>query len=302
MNIMKIHYLLFILTFTVLLSSCLKSEDTDAEKRQKEEQQIVNYVKTKGYNIQPSSSGLYYIPEIAGTGEAPGDSDFVVIRYRGWTLDDKLFDSTDSTDVRTNLILPWFALSGPLKFSMGVYFPGWIETFKNMRVGGKSIAIMPSILSFNDYIPRKYEFELLEVIHNNYIYEKEKISNYVTSKGKELSDSTSSGLYFFETVAGTGAAPSAGKVAYVKYTGKLIDGRVFDQFYSTKSGNFTVGANSNIEGFNEAVNLMKEGGKATVVIPYYRGYGKYYQVNELNQIVIPWSSSLVFDIELVDVQ
>lgn len=301
MNYSSLKGFLFVLLPVLATVSCVDL-NSDSERRQQEEQQITNYIKTNNITVQPSASGLYYIPETVGTGDTPGDNDFVVVRYKGWTLDGQLFDSTDSADVQSGTILPWFKLSGPFKFSMKFNLPGWVETFKDMKAGGKAIAIMPSILTINDYIPRKYEFQLLEVIHNISAYERQKIDTFVVHHEKAIGDSTSSGIYYIETLTGTGSMPTSTSVVSVQYTGKLIDGRIFEQTATGKNLSFNIGGNQVLPGFEEAVLKMKVGGKATVVLPYYKAYGESAKVNSLNQIVIPWYSTLVFDIQLISVQ
>lgn len=307
-NNIKTNHLILLLFGGLTLSSCLKTK-TDDQKREDETQQIANYVQSKGYNVLPTASGLYYIPVTEGTGETPNDSDFVVIKYKARTLDDKLFDTTDSTDVLdVTAIYPFLAQKMPLKFYMKeTYFPGLTETLKKMKAGGKSIAIMPSILSLSylDYTPKKYEIELVEVIHNIADYERQKINAFITKIGENLADSTSSGLYYFETITGTGNPPTDGKVVSLKYSVRLIDGKVFQKTADGDLTSFTIGTNSAIPGFEEGIRKMKKGGTATIVVPYYLGYKDkaiYDVYNGASVLVIPWYSTLVYDIELDNIQ
>ena len=297
----KIQHFFLAFAFLVFVSSCNK-KDSDSDKQQKEEQQIADYVKTNNISVQPTSSGLYYISEKEGTGDTPGINDIVVIRYKGWTLDGQLFDSTDSTEVNNGSFSPSFKLCGPFKFNMKVDFPGWTETLMKMKAGGKAIAIMPSILVFNDYVPRKFEFELIEVIHDISAYEKQKISNYVAAKGKSFADSTATGNFYFETITGIGTAPSSDKTVAIQYIGMLLDGRVFGHSDSGTNYSFALGANAVLPGIEEAILKMKVGGMSTIVIPYYRAYDFDVKINSYNQIVIPWYSTLVYYIQLMSVQ
>lgn len=280
------------------MNSCDITSESE-KKQQEEEQKITNYINKNNITVKPTESGLYYISQTEGSGDTPGDNDFVVIRYKAWSLEGSLLDSSDSTDVQNNYFLPLFKLSGSIKFSMKNSIQGWIETLKKMKVGGKAIAIMPSLLTFKDNISRRYEFQLIEVIHDISSYERQKIDTFVVHNGKTLADSTSSGIYYIETSAGTGVSPSFGKSVSLKIEARLIDGRIFD---TSLNYAFTVGSKQVVPGLEEAVQLMKVGGKGTVVLPYYMAYGTNAEINIDKQIVIPWYSTIVYDLQLLSVQ
>ena len=108
---------------------------------------------------------------------------------------------------------------------------------------------------------------------------------------------TSTGLQFIEVEAGSGPAPQPGDVVSVHYTGMLTDGTVFD---SSRESNqpiqFPLGEGRVIPGWDEGIAMMREGGKARLVIPPDLGYGEQGAGG-----VIPPNATLVFDVELVDV-
>ena len=108
---------------------------------------------------------------------------------------------------------------------------------------------------------------------------------------------TRSGLKYTDLVVGTGPSPRAGQTAVVHYTGKLTDGTKFDS--SVDRGqpySFALGAGSVIKGWDEGVATMKVGGKRHLVIPPALGYGPSARPG------IPANSTLVFDVELLDVK
>jgi FKBP-type peptidyl-prolyl cis-trans isomerase FkpA len=285
--------------FLMLIGSCNKTQ-TDADKRLQEEQQLRNYVAKNYAGLQPSASGLYFKSEITGNGNAPVDSDMVIINYTAWTLDGTVFDSTDTSIIVANNIIPLFALGGPLQYNLSV-FPGWNEALLQMTEGGKAIALIPSILLYNDFVPRKYEFTLVKVIHNKAAYERQNIKDYLVKQGSVSIDSTN-GIYYIETFTGSGSTPVVGSNVYFQYTGMLLDGRVFDQSSSSYNAHFALGTDSVIPGFKSAILKMKKGGKATVVIPYNQAYKGSYVSDAYNQILIPWYSTLLYNIQLVDIQ
>lgn len=291
--------LLTVAVFTI--SSCLKDED--GEKRAQEKTKLDNYIKNQNITVTPTASGLYLIPELEGTGIAPADTDFALIKYNATDLDGIFYDGTDKAKAELNHVNPYFIMGGPFKIYMQGFLPGVTEGLKKMKEGGKATMIMPSSLAYNDYVPRIINVELIKVIKDPDAYEKEQITNFLdTAYNMSFADSVNSGIYYIEKVAGTGAAPSTGKFATIKYKGYLPDGRIFDQTEGTDYLKFLVGANQVISGMDNGVRLMKAGGKATIVIPYRGGYGfRGYTPPPYTHVLIPYFSTLVFDVELVSV-
>jgi len=106
---------------------------------------------------------------------------------------------------------------------------------------------------------------------------------------------TASGLQYVVEKEGTGAQPTAEDEVTVHYTGKLLDGTVFDS--SVNRGEpATFPLNRVIPGWTEGVQLMKEGAKYTFFIPSDLAYG----AQGVPQ-VIPPHSTLIFDVELIKV-
>lgn len=105
-------------------------------------------------------------------------------------------------------------------------------------------------------------------------------------------------LMITDTVVGTGAEAVAGKKITVHYTGKLTNGQVFDSSVSRgEPFTFDLGANQVIQGWEQGFAGMKVGGKRTIVIPPTLGYGERGAGG-----VIPPNATLIFDVELLNVQ
>ncbi len=109
---------------------------------------------------------------------------------------------------------------------------------------------------------------------------------------------TASGLIIDDTVTGEGAEAKAGQFVTVHYTGWLTNGNKFD---SSKDRNdpfqFSLGRGMVIRGWDEGVQGMKVGGTRKLTIPPELGYGAYGAGG-----VIPPNATLVFEVELLDVQ
>lgn len=107
---------------------------------------------------------------------------------------------------------------------------------------------------------------------------------------------TSSGLEYTITEKGSGKKPQAGDKVVVHYTGKLTNDTVFDS--SVKRGEpftFKLGAGQVIKGWDEAFQLLQVGDKATIKFGPELGYG----AQDMGKI--PPNSTLIFDVELLDV-
>jgi peptidyl-prolyl cis-trans isomerase A (cyclophilin A) len=111
----------------------------------------------------------------------------------------------------------------------------------------------------------------------------------------EFKNVTPSGLKYIVISEGTGPKPVATSNVKVHYTGMLTDGTIFDS--SVKRGTpIDFGLNQVIPGWTEGVQLMNEGSKYKLYIPYMLGYGEQGYPG-----VIPPKSDLIFEVELIKI-
>jgi FKBP-type peptidyl-prolyl cis-trans isomerase FkpA len=108
---------------------------------------------------------------------------------------------------------------------------------------------------------------------------------------------TASGLNILDLEVGSGEEAMAGKTVTVYYTGWFLDGEKFDSSLDRgETYSFQVGQSAVIRGWHEGVAGMRVGGWRRLVIPPELGYGAQGRAG------IPPNSTLVFDIELLDVK
>jgi len=104
-----------------------------------------------------------------------------------------------------------------------------------------------------------------------------------------------SGLRYEIVQEGTGVAPTATDTVKVHYTGKLVDGTVFDS--SVERGEtISFPVTGVIPGWIEALQLMPVGSKWRLVIPSDLAYG-----DQGHPPTIPGGATLVFEIELLEI-
>ena len=135
--------------------------------------------------------------------------------------------------------------------------------------------------------------EYEQMMQESAAQEADKIQQYVKDNNIKVAP-TPEGLYIVTTKKGTGPLPKEMDNLEVHYTGKLLDGTVFDS--SIPRGEpftFTLGAHQVIPGWEMALSKMHVGEKATVLIPSSLAYGERGNYN------IPPYSPLVFDVELI---
>jgi FKBP-type peptidyl-prolyl cis-trans isomerase FkpA len=140
--------------------------------------------------------------------------------------------------------------------------------------------------------------------------EKVDANKYITSN-KLMLKTTASGLRYVIFKPSTKPKPRAGDTVLVNYSGKLLNGQVFDTSIAAvaeKAGllqegrtyepiSFVVGSGQVIKGWDEGLLLLNAGAKAKFVIPSSLAYGEQGQGE-----TIPPYSTLVFDVELVSVK
>ncbi len=107
---------------------------------------------------------------------------------------------------------------------------------------------------------------------------------------------TQTGIRYVILRPGTGDSPKPGDKVNVLYVGRLLNGKVFDQATEAdKPFTFRVRREAVIEGWDQVLQLMKQGEKRLVIIPPELGYGTRGQPPKIGR-----NATLVFEIELLN--
>ncbi len=210
------------------------------------------------------------------------------VHYTGTLTNGVVFDSS-------------YTRGQPISFPLGqgAVIPGWDEGIGQLKVGSKARLIIPPELGYGaggagGVIPPNatlvFDVELVGISAGAPAAPSAVTpSDYV---------STTSGLKYYDFVVGTGAAPQAGQMVSVHYTGWLEDGKKFDSSLDRgQPFQFVIGQGQVIKGWDEGVLSMQVGGKRQLVIPAELGYGAQGAGG-----VIPPDATLIFEVELLDVQ
>lgn len=232
-----------------------------------------------------TDSGLQYYDLETGEGEVPAPGQPVTIEYTAWLDSGEYLASTK-------------VFGEPFQYNLNAdpsVFPGWDEGVSTMQVGGRRQLVIPPELALGEQgggrIPPNstliMEIELLEMGELVLPTEVDE-DDYTT---------TDSGLQYFDIEEGDGPEAETGQIVTVDYTGWLTSGLKFDSSLDRgQPFTFTLGNGEVIGGWDEGVAGMKVGGKRQLRIPADLGYGA------LGSGSIPPGATLIFDVELLDVQ
>ncbi len=123
--------------------------------------------------------------------------------------------------------------------------------------------------------------------------DREKLEEYIKENGLEdVAIAHESGLFYVVENPGTGVHPTVNSTIRIRYTGKLLDGKVFDE-----SSGALLQLGGTIMGWQIGIPLFKTGGKGKLLIPSALGYGAYPPYGG----TIPRHACLIFDFEIMDV-
>ena len=118
---------------------------------------IKAYIAKKGWTAQVTPEGIYYVTDVAGSGTAtPALSSYVTVYYKGYRLDETVFDSN-------------IAPKAPIEFLLRNLIKGWQIGFQKFKSGGKGKLLIPSAYAYGSsgsngipgYSPLVFEIELV---------------------------------------------------------------------------------------------------------------------------------------------
>jgi FKBP-type peptidyl-prolyl cis-trans isomerase FklB len=141
---------------------------------------------------------------------------------------------------------------------------------------------------------REKQMNKMKVVGDKNIEEAGKF--FAENKNKEGVFTLPSGLQYKILKSGNGATPMASNKIVAHYSGKLLDGTIFDSSYENGTP-LEIGVTEVIKGWTEALQLMKVGDKWELYIPSDLAYGSRGSGPQIGP-----NAALIFELELLDVK
>ncbi len=255
---------------------------------------------SKKDNVVTLKSGLKYVDNTTGTGSVAKSGDIVTISFSGWIIKDSkdLYkDWNSDTSKNKYLIATTKRNNRPYAYALteDSFIKGSYEGIAGMKVGGSRTIIIPSDLAYGKKgfgpVPPNTDLKLQVQLVNI----KSPVKEWAVDSTKVKT--TKDGLKYIIVKEGTGPKAKAGDIVTVNYSGFLLDGKKFDSSVDRNQPiTFKLGSHSVIPGWEEGIELLNKGSKARLIIPPSLGYGNR------DMGIIPPNSTLIFDVELVNIK
>lgn len=287
---MKITHLLVIAAvLTTGFSSCKKEQEV---RTVEEDRAALNlYLAKNNISVTPTESGVYYIPKKSGDGFAAKTGEFLIYDYSLSTIEGEVLDSDNE----------YFYFR---KYENII--PGLVEAFDKMVEGDEATIIVPPSEAYGSKgtdgiepnMTLVFDIKMKEV--RGELEEKARMNKFVSDSGINVAP-TEEGIYFIEKSSGTGDSIQQGSILHFHYKVTFFNGTVLDESPADKPFRYIHGITEVISGVKKGISMMKKGGSAQLILPYYEAYGEdgRPEFYPYTYHVYPYSN-LVFDIELVE--
>jgi FKBP-type peptidyl-prolyl cis-trans isomerase FkpA len=303
---MKVEYNVVLVSVKSEAEDKKDMEEKTAKQASVDDRILQEYFAKNNIKANKTASGLYYTISAPGQGENVKAGQKVSVNYTGKFLDGKPFDS--NTDSNFHHMQPF-----DLEVGKGRVIKGWDEGLQLLKKGSKATFYIPSSLAYGaqerNPIPANsilvFDVEILDVQNpmdpNAQSAADDKLLQEYFAKNNVKPVKTPSGLYYLITQKGLGSYAKAGNKVTMNYTGKTMDGKAFDsnmdpKFNHVSPFTFTLGQGQVIKGWDEGVQLLQMGSKATFYIPSGLAYG-----DRGAGASIPPNAVLIFDVEVVGI-
>ena len=340
----------------IIILACLLTAGCVTDNKPSSGQQAKGYLEIwmarwnqdNGKDVKPDALGMYVLDDVPGPATAKEWSDEVLYTYASTTIRTLSGTITTTDDATLAKQLGSFAEAnyyGPKVFPTGegYSYAGLDQMLKGMRVGGTRTVLIPAWMltvsrysTIDDYLDACssttsyiYTITLADQFYDVTEWEKQRIADYVNANHPGATSTTfpdleeDDGTFWFITdVSGFSEDDKREEAATnlkLNYTGKRLDGQVFDTtiektaidydiykssssytpgtlaFSSTWSGISLNSSSSLIEGFKAGLSMMWWAGqKATVIFTSSHGYS-----TSGSGSTIPGYCPLIFELELV---
>ena len=250
----NIYKSILYIAIAAVVASCAKyvGEGTNvAKKRYFDAWMSLNYPNLKpSWDGKESAVGIYIMPEyeVEGTGKTVSKDGFALIEYTQYDLAGNIGEYTDSVVARQLGTFDPASYYGPVWFvTYDEAIPaGLLNAMKDMKVGGSRKVIIPSWMmtysaydTADEYLKHSsdnsnsiYEIKIKDYTDSIEVWECDSIERYIVKNYGEISAfaNDTTGFYFRhnETCPEDVKEFPSDTSIYINYTGRLLNGRVFD--------------------------------------------------------------------------
>lgn len=270
-----------LLAFTLVVASatsCLKS-DSDYRKQIKiDDQKLAEYMASKSIHAEKHKTGFYYEVVNAAVGSSElKKNDVVSFYYIISTLDGKEIETNYTTSTHMGITLP--GSPALLKLNTMTVIPEALDYgISLMNVGSVYRFYVPSYLAYGSYSTADFgphtnfiiQVEVVGVQKEADIedLQRDSIDRYVAQHYPEH-QKFASGLYFIDSIPGSGPRPSSGSLAVVDVKRMYLDNSVT---LNNEGVSIYLDRGNNAPGLEEGIKLTREGGSSILIMPASIGF------------------------------
>jgi FKBP-type peptidyl-prolyl cis-trans isomerase len=284
------------------LASCSKDDAAPADYSATDDALIQKYLTDNNItNAVKQPSGVYYVPVVTNaTAPLATTGKVVSILYTNQLLNGTVFDATSQRN------------NNPFNFILGVnriQVAGIEQGLALMHKGDKATLLIPSGLAYGPggagtAVPAnsviRSDIELTDINSDFTVPDDNIIKKYLADNNITTAVKQASGLYYVPgKVVPTGTPAVRNTTVSVLYTGRLMDGTIFDA--SSRNNNlpisFVLGRGQVIPGWDEGIALMRKGETGQLLIPSALAYGPA----GAGTAIAP-NTVLRFEVEVTDVK
>ncbi|MFO7869615.1 MAG: FKBP-type peptidyl-prolyl cis-trans isomerase [Bacteroidales bacterium] len=172
-----------------------------------------------------------------------------------------------------------------------VLIPEFAEMLKKQENLHFTITIQ-SVLTQKEYTKKQIQYKLW--IENKQEFERNSITDFIQNHHFSFTDTN--GIYKHTIHKGSEKKPHKNDIITISYQGSLLNGNIINHFTMME---YVFGTEWQVvEGIDRALQTMKEGERALIVVPSKYAWGKKGSTNNLIQPFTP----IVFDLELVSIE
>ncbi len=283
----KIIQFFALASLIIVFNSCKKEYESI---QTIDDAKIQAYIKQNNLSVVKDPTGFYYQILDAGTGDVLLNKDSVFYTVIIKSLTGTVYSETAKYNNAGTYL--GYVTPDPFRIAMA-----------NVKRGGKVRLLIPSYLAYgkngSGNVPSN---EVLDCVittlkeKSQIALDDNRIKAFLLEKNL-VAQPSSTRVWYIVTQQGTGLPVDIASTIKVKYTGRLLNGTIFDQTTGDATAEFRMNDPTLIQGWRKILVAFSKGTKVRIFVPSDLAYGLRGRL----QAGISESSILDFDIEIVDV-